>query len=116
MLVVVIICMIAMLVGSVFGIFFSSEPDPSSGLTVNGVISEINTEFTEQIDAIISANPHDLLDMSGARAGWIQVLAVYSVRTVSDPDNPMEVATMNDEKADILRTVILGHEHHILYP
>jgi len=104
-MVVVIICMIAMLVGSVFGIFFSSEPTPGSGLTVNGVISEINTEFTEQIDAIISANPHDLLDMSGARAGWRQVLAVYSVRTVSDPYNPMEVATMDDEKAGILRTV-----------
>ena len=43
--------------------------------------------------------------MSGARAAWKEVLAVYTVRTVSDPDNPMEVATMDDAKATILRAV-----------
>jgi hypothetical protein len=103
--IILIICMIALLVGSTFGIFFSSEPDPGTGQTVNGVITEINTEYTGKIDSIISENPHDLLDMSGARAAWKQVLAVYTVKTVSDPNNPMEVATMTDEKAAILRSV-----------
>ena len=103
--IILVICLIGLLVGSIFGIFFSSEPDPTSGQTVNSVITEINTEYTAQIDSIISGNSHDLLDMSGARAGWKQVLAVYTVRTVSDPDNPMEVATMTDEKAAILRTI-----------
>ena len=104
-LIILIICLIGLLIGSIFGIFFSSEPDPSSGLTINGVITEINTEYTGQIDAITSTNAHDLLDMSGVRASWKQVLAVYTVRTISDPDNPMEVATMTDEKAAILRAV-----------
>ena len=104
-LVIIIICLVGLLVGSIFGIFFSSEPNAISGLTVNGVIREINTEYTTQIDDIVYGNAHDQLDMSGARAGWKQVLAVYTVRTVSDPDNPMEVATMNDEKAEILRVV-----------
>jgi hypothetical protein len=97
--------MIGLLVGSIFGIFFSSEPDPNTGQTINGVISEINTEYTGQIDAIKNSNAHDFLDMSGARAAWKQVLAIYTVRTVTDPDNPMEVATMNDEKAAILRAI-----------
>ena len=103
--IILIMCLIGLMVGSIFGIFFSSEPDHGTGLTINSVITEINAEYTGQIDAIITANAHDLLDMSGARASWKQVLAVYTVRTVSDPDNPMEVATMNDEKATILRTV-----------
>ena len=103
--IILIICMIAMLVGSIFGIFFSSEPAPNTGQSINVVITEINTEYTNQIDAIISSNSHDLLDMSGARASWKQVLAIYTVRTVSDPDNPMEVATMDDGKAAILRDV-----------
>ena len=102
--VILVICLIGLLIGSIFGIFFSSEPDPYSGQTINSVIMEINTEFTEQIEAIINNNAHDYLDMSGARATWKQVLAVYTVRTVSDPDKPMEVATMTDEKAFILWT------------
>jgi len=89
----------------VFGIFFSGAPNPGTGQTVNGVISEINTEYTGQIEAIINGNTHDFLDMSGARAAWKDVLAVYTVRTVTDSDNPMEVSTMTDEKATILRTV-----------
>ena len=104
-LIILVICMVAMLVGSIFGIFFSSAPDLGTGQTVNGVVSEINNDYTAMISAIIGANPHDLLDMSGARATWKQVLAVYTVRTVADPDSPMEVATMNDEKAAILRAV-----------
>ena len=103
--IIIIICLIALLVGSIYGIFFSSEPDPSTSQTINSVIAEINAEYTDQIDTIISENAHDLLDMSGARAEWKQVLAIYTVRTVSDPNNPMEVATMTDEKALILRVV-----------
>lgn len=103
--VILIICLIGLLVGSVFGIFFSSEPDPSTGKTVNGIIAEIDAEYTGKIDNIISSNTHDLLDMSGARAAWKQVLAVYTVKTVTAQDNPMEVATMNGEKAPILQTV-----------
>ena len=103
--IILIICLIGLLVGSVYGIFFSSEPDSHSGKTVNTVISEIDTEYTDKIDNIISSKTHDLLDMSGAWAAWKKVLSVYKIKTVTDPDNPMEVATMNDEKAVILNTV-----------
>ena len=103
--IVLIICMIGLLASSIFGIFFSGEPDPVSGLTINSVIAGIDKEFTDKTDAIITGNSHDLFDMSGARAAWKQVLAVYTVRTVADPENPMEVATMNKEKADILRLI-----------
>jgi cell wall-associated NlpC family hydrolase len=102
---ITITCLIAMLVGSIFGIFYSGKPDPNTGQTINSVISEIDTEYTDEIDNIISSNHHDILEMSGARASWKEVLAIYTVRTVSDPDNPLEVATMNNEKAAILRTV-----------
>jgi hypothetical protein len=43
--------------------------------------------------------------MSGSKALWKHVLAAYTVRVVTDPDNPMEVAMMDDEKAAILREV-----------
>jgi hypothetical protein len=103
--IILLICMIALFVHSVFGIFFSSEPNPETGQTLNSVLREIDTEYTDTLNSIIAANPHDYLDMSGARAAWRNVLAVYTVRTVTDPDNPMAVAMMDDEMADLLRSV-----------
>ena len=32
-----------------------------------------------------------VVEMSGSRAVWKEVLAVYSVKTTTDPDNPQEV-------------------------
>ena len=103
--IILVICMIAMLVNSVFGIFFSRSPNPRTGQTLNSVLTEIDLEYTARIDEIVSSNTHDLLDMSGARAAWRHVLAIYTVRTVLDSENPMEVAMMTDERADILREV-----------
>jgi hypothetical protein len=97
--------MIGLLAGSVFGIFFSSEPSEDGGKTVNDVIAEINDEYTAQIDGIVNGNAHDLLDMSGARASRKEVLTVYTVNAVNDPDNPMEVATVDDVKTVLLRIV-----------
>jgi len=104
-LVILIVCLIALLVGSVFGVFFSGEANPNTGKTINSVIAEIDAEYTGQLEAIISSTAYDMLDMSGARAMWKQVLAVYTVRTVTDPSNPMEVATVNDAKSAILQAV-----------
>ena len=43
--------------------------------------------------------------MSGSRAVWKEVLAVYSVKVNTDPDNPMEVATMDDTKKQLLKDI-----------
>jgi hypothetical protein len=104
-LVVVIICMIGLLVGSIFGIFFANEPNPDTGQTASSVMAEIDAEYTSRIDSIIASNTHDSLEMSGARASWKDMLAVYAIKTATDPDNPLAVAMMDDEKAAILRSV-----------
>ena len=103
--IIVIILMIALLVGSSFGIFFSSEPNPDTGQTINSVMAEIDAEFTDRIENIINSNYHDTLNMSGERAEWKNILAVYTIKTASDPNNPLEVAIMDDKRAAILRTV-----------
>ena len=86
-LVIIVICLIGMLVGSVFGIFFSGE-DSGTGMTMQTVVRDINTEYESRLDEIKSSNPHDTLAMSGLRAVWTEVLAVYSVQTPTDPLTP----------------------------
>jgi len=105
-LVILTICMVALLVCSVFGIFFSSERGVSeNGMTMNVVVSQINTEFAGELARIQRENPHDSCEITANRALWKEILAVYAVKTSTDPDNPLDVITLDDEKIDLLRTV-----------
>ena len=103
-LVIVIICLIGLLIGSCFGIFFSGE-DSGTGQTMQNVVQEINDDYQQQIDTTKANLSHDVLEMSGSRAVWPEVLAVYAVKTTTDSDNPQEVATIDDSKKAILTDI-----------
>ena len=103
-LVIVIICLIGLLIGSCFGIFFSGE-DSGSGYTMQNVVQEINDDYQQQTDTTQANLSHDVLEMSRSRAVWPEVLAVYAVKTTTDPDNPQEVATIDDSKKAILTDI-----------
>lgn len=102
--VIIVICLIALLLGSVFGIFFSGE-DSGTGMTMQTVVQEMNTEYDTKLQAEKDAVTYDVLEMSGSRAVWKEVLAVYSVKTNTDEDNPQEVATMDDGKKQLLKDI-----------
>ena len=103
-LAIVIICLIGLIVGSCFGIFFSGE-DSGTGQTMPTVVREINQEYEGKLDEIKNGTAHDTLEMSGSRAVWPEVLAIYAVKTTTDPDNPQEVATMDDSKKELLKEI-----------
>ncbi|MBQ7745050.1 MAG: CHAP domain-containing protein [Ruminococcus sp.] len=98
------ICVIGLVAGSCFGIFFSGD-DTGSGMSMRTAISEINTEYQQKIEKIKSDNPHDVLETTGRKAVWKDVLAVYAVRTASDPNNPRKVAYMDDTRLKILKDI-----------
>ena len=87
-----------------FGIFFSGE-DSGTGQTMRQVVQEINTDYQSQIDDAKAGSTYDELEMSGSRAVWPEVLAVYAVKTTADPDDPQEVATVDDSKKVILKDI-----------
>ena len=106
---VLVICLIGLLIASPFGIFFSGE-DSGTGYTMPEAVTMLNTEFTDRIEQIKAENSYDELDMDNAGsaamvANWRDVLAVYAVRTTTDASSPDEVATLTEEKLDILRQI-----------
>ena len=103
-LVIIVICLIGMIIGSCFGIFFSGE-DSGTGQTMQTAVQEINTDYQENLDEIKTSHSYDVLEMSGSRAVWKEVLAVYAVKTTTDSDNAQEVATMDDEKLELLKDI-----------
>lgn len=101
--IIIIICIIALIAGSCFGIFFIGE-DTGSGITLQNVISEINNEYDAKITEIKNSNTYDVLEMSG-NVVWPEVLSVYAVKIAGDPKNPQEVVSMDESKKQILKDV-----------
>jgi len=101
-LIIIVICLVAMIVGSCFGIFFSNESSGGSGMTLQSVVQEINTDYQSQLNEIKESHAYDVLEVIDSKAVWQEVLAVYAVKTTSDPANAQEVATMDAAKKQIL--------------
>ena len=102
--VIIVICLIGLIIGSCFGIFFSGE-DSGTGQTMRQAVQEINADYQSQIDTTRANITYDELEMSGSRAVWPEVLAVYAVKTTTDPDDPQEVATVDNAKKAILKDI-----------
>lgn len=102
--VILVLCVIGLIAGSCFGIFFSGE-DSGAGQTMRQAVQEINADYQSQIDTTRANFTYDKLEMSGSRAVWPEVLAVYAVKTTTDPDDPQEVATVDDSKKAILKDI-----------
>lgn len=102
-LIALVICLVGLLVGSCFGIFFSSEDTGS--MTMKSVVQEINRDYQAQIDTVKESTVYDVLEMSGSRAVWPEVLAVYAVKVNLDPTDPQEVASMDDGKKAMLEDI-----------
>ena len=102
--IILVLCVVGLIASSCFGIFFSGE-DSGTGQTMRQVVQEINTDYQSQIDDAKAGSTYDELEMSGSRAVWPEVLAVYAVKTTADPDDPQEVATVDDSKKVILKDI-----------
>ena len=98
------ICLIALICGSVFGIFFSGE-DSGTGMSMQTAVQEINADYNAKMEAEKNSVAYDNMEISGGRAVWKDVLAVYAVKTNTDKDNPQEVATMDESKKQILSDI-----------
>lgn len=64
---ILVICMAAFLVGSCFGIFFGS-PD-SEAQSIRQVVAGLDADYMGQLERIKANISHDVLEMSGSRAG-----------------------------------------------
>ena len=102
--VIIVIMMVGLIVGSSFGVFFSSE-DTGSTMTMKSVVQEINLDYQSALNAIRSTIMHDKMETSGYRAVWPEVLAIYAVKVNTDPDNPQNVAVMDDSRKALLEEI-----------
>ena len=102
--IIILICLVAALCSSFYGIFFSSETS-QSGMNITSVIQQINNEFDDKIDEIKSSGSFDGVEVIGSRSNWKDVLSIYAIKTTTDENNPMEIATVDENKKVILSSI-----------
>ena len=51
MVVIIVLCLVALIAGSVFGIFFSGE-DSGTGMSMQTVVQEINQEYDDRLEPV----------------------------------------------------------------
>lgn len=102
-MIAVVICLIGLLVGSCFGIFFSGE-DTGTGQTIRTAIAQVNQEYQDKLEELQASHTYDTLEVTGSQAVWKEVLAVYAVKTTTEPEG-QDVASMDEEKLGLLAEV-----------
>lgn len=98
--VILLICMIGLVVGSVFGIF-APNPDNENGITIVQTVREANAEYEAQIAEIKSRYDYDMCFVTGEPCEWSLAIAVYAVKTNRTED----VVTFDEAKAEVLKEI-----------
>lgn len=101
-LIIVIIVIVALVAGSIFAIFIPAE---QNGITVYDVMGELDREFHQKEQELIANCQYDVLTYDGEMADWNEIVAIYAVKLNLDTENPQEIATFDEAKADELRSI-----------
>lgn len=99
---IIIICLIGLLVGSIYGIFFSS--DDVNKIKMSDCIAELNEEMDKKIKEIEDTTPHEEVVIESNKAEWRDVLSIYTIK-VSNGDNKTEVMSIDEKKKVILKQI-----------
>lgn len=103
LIVVVLICLIGMLLGSVFGIFFSNDSDSR---TMTSVISEINQEVYRRAETEKLFAKADEIVFESTYSNWKDIIAVYSVKYSNvESEDAQVVMYLDDKNVSHLKTV-----------
>ena len=106
--IILLICLIALIVGSCFGLFFGSD-STGTGTSVTQAVSALNGEYLAHIQEIEDANPHDRMETTSndgvLSINWEDVLAVFSAK-VTGAENGSQVASLDDAQVDELRNIM----------
>lgn len=106
--IILLICLIALIVGSCFGLFFGSD-STGTGTSVTQAVATLNGEYMAHIQEIENTTAHDRQEITSndgvLSINWEDVLAVFSAK-VTGAENGSQVASLDDAQVDELRNIM----------
>lgn len=114
--VIVVLCIvmaIAAVISSPFGIFASGENTDADVKPLSQIVQELDAEFTARLAEIQqSAGNVDRVEFHYPGSAdntridnWMDIISVFAVKTVTDVENGMDVATLDATRIGIIRSV-----------
>lgn len=101
-IVIIVICLVALLLGSIFGIFFANEGESR---TMTSVISEVNQEVYRKMETEQFLHKADDVVIDSSYSNWKEIIAVYSVKYSSENTEGTIVMYLNDDNVGKLKRV-----------
>ena len=107
--IVLLICLIALVAGSAYGIFFAAETPDENAISVQEAVEQLTEEYRgrlEEIETSVEYDRQEIESNDGSYAiAWQDVLAVFASQTAGDV-NGVAVAYLDEDNVDRLRTVL----------
>lgn len=107
--IILLICLIALVVGSAYGIFFAAESPDENAISVQEAVEQLTEEYRDRLEEIENRTEYDRQEIEsndGSYAiAWQDVLAVFASQTAGDA-NGAAVAYLDEDNVDRLRTVL----------
>lgn len=107
--IVLLICLIALVAGSAYGIFFAAETPDENAVTAQAVVEQLTGEYRHRLEEIENSVEYDRQEIEsndGSYAiAWQDVLAVFASQTAGDT-NGAAVAYLDADNVERLRTVL----------
>lgn len=107
--IVLLICLIALVAGSAYGIFFAAEAPDENTVTVQAAVEQLTGEYRDRLEEIENSVEYDRQEIEsndGSYAiAWHDVLAVFASQTAGDA-NGAAVAYLDEDNIERLRTVL----------
>ena len=108
--VVLILLLLLIMVGAIaaspFGILFSNESSTPDAVPISAAIAQVNYDFNAQLEALQGADTYDDVTIAGEMADWVDVLAIFAVKTAGSNDvDATDVVTMDADRVNRLKAV-----------
>ena len=104
--IVIVICLVAFVSGSAYGIFFAANAPNENAVTVQEAVETLTAEYRNRLEEISDTVQHDRQDITANDdvyyIRWQDVLAVFS-SYVSGNEQGAPVAALTEEQVDKLR-------------
>lgn len=98
LIIIIAIALILLLCCSIYGIFFSSEKE--NDIKMSSVVKEVNNDLSNKIEQLKNNNVFDDYKLISHRAEWKDILAVYSVKYLSESKE--DIMSITEEKKEII--------------
>ena len=107
--VVLVICIVGAIIGSVYGIFADGSLTAGQGIPVRQAVAMLDEEFQAQLDSLSQSIFHDRRNITSKDASasvqWEDVLSVFSAQ-ISGDLSQTPITTLTDAQLHDLRTLM----------